>query len=202
MSFYFEGKKTCKRWRSLVTLAATPKCDFLAKKQFLIQRRMKLLFTEVFSKLGFVYWCTNLLRKFWKGNQPTPNVIVCLCAFIWVVQRQGGHTNVNAFCRILELHYQMKARADNLHNNFECYNFAYRKDAASLVLAYHTKWHGDWTKEWFYAEVHSKARKEFKNMLMSPLIINFGVKRPNYDMNQDVKACYSTFKNVVEKVGT
>jgi hypothetical protein len=38
----------------------------------------------------------------------------------------------------------MKARAqDNLHNNFSCYNFVYRKDTVSLVLAYRAKWHGD-----------------------------------------------------------
>jgi hypothetical protein len=35
------------------------------------------------------------------------------------------------------------------------------------------KWHSDWTKEWFYAEVDSEHREDFKRMLMSPLRTNF-----------------------------
>jgi hypothetical protein len=34
-----------------------------------------------------------------------------------------------------ELHYQTKARADGLHENFGYYNFAYRKDTKALVLS-------------------------------------------------------------------
>jgi hypothetical protein len=41
------------------------------------------------------------------------------------------------------------------------------------VLAYRTKWHGDVTKEWFYAKVDSKQREDFKGMLMSPLESKF-----------------------------
>jgi hypothetical protein len=87
----------------------------------------------------------------------TPNAIVRPGVFIWVVWSQGVRTEVNAFCRVHDLHYQNKARASNdLHNNFDCYTFAYRKDTNSSVLAYQTKWHDDWTKEWFYNEVNSK----------------------------------------------
>ena len=36
-----------------------------------------------------------------------------------------------------KLHYETKARpSDNLHNNFRCYSFAYRKDSKFHVLAY------------------------------------------------------------------
>jgi hypothetical protein len=34
-----------------------------------------------------------------------------------------------------ELHYQTKARGDGLHENFGCYNFAYRKNMKFPVIA-------------------------------------------------------------------
>lgn len=90
-------------------------------------------------------------------NQLTPNAIVRLSVFIWVVRSQGIHTDAEAFCRVHELHYHMKARLSyKLHNNFNCYNFAYQKDSVVPVLAYRTKLHSNWTKEWFYVQVDSK----------------------------------------------
>jgi hypothetical protein len=47
--------------------------------------------------------------------------------------------NAEAFCRVHELHYQTKAWVDGLHENFGCYNFAYRKDTKAPVLSYHTE---------------------------------------------------------------
>jgi hypothetical protein len=132
----------------------------------------------------------------------TPNAIVRLGTFIWALRSQGGRAKADVFCRIHELHYQMKARANKLHNNFGCYNFIYCKDEVAPVLAYQTKCHGDWTKEWFYVEVDSETRQEFKSMLMSLLRISFGVKRPKCNMNKVAETCYNTFKTVVEKVGT
>jgi hypothetical protein len=73
-------------------------------------------------------------------HQLTPNAIVRLRIFIWALQRQGMDPNVEAFCRVHELHYQTKAREDGLHENFGCYNFAYRKDMKAPVLSYRTKW--------------------------------------------------------------
>jgi hypothetical protein len=58
-------------------------------------------------------------------HQLTPNVIVRLSVYIWALQSQGKSANTEGFCRVHELHYQMKARADGLHKNFGCYNFAY-----------------------------------------------------------------------------
>jgi hypothetical protein len=73
-------------------------------------------------------------------HQLTPNVIVRLSVFIWALQSQGMSPDAKAFCRVHELHYQTKARADGLHENFGCYNFAYRKDTKAPVLSYRTKW--------------------------------------------------------------
>jgi hypothetical protein len=72
-------------------------------------------------------------------HQLTPNAIVRLSVFIWALRSQGMSSDAKAFCRVHELHYQTKARADGLHENFGCYNFSYRKDMKAPVLSYHTK---------------------------------------------------------------
>jgi hypothetical protein len=69
-------------------------------------------------------------------HQLTPNAIVRLSIFIWALRSQGMDPNAEAFCRVHELHYQTKDRADRLHENFGCYNFAYRKDTKAPVLSY------------------------------------------------------------------
>jgi hypothetical protein len=68
-------------------------------------------------------------------HQLTPNAIVRLSVFIWALRSQGIDPNAEAFCRVHELYYQTKAREDGLHENFGCYNFAYRKDMKALWLA-------------------------------------------------------------------
>jgi hypothetical protein len=73
-------------------------------------------------------------------HQLTPNAIVRLSIFIWALRSQGMDPNAEAFCQVDELHYQTKAREDGLHENFGCYNFAYRKDMKAPVLSYRTKW--------------------------------------------------------------
>jgi hypothetical protein len=86
-------------------------------------------------------------------HQLTLNVIVRLNIFIWAMQSQGACVDAEAFCRVHELHYQMKVGpSDKLHNNFRCYNLSYRKDSRFYVLAYQTKW----AKEWFYVKVKGK----------------------------------------------
>jgi hypothetical protein len=72
--------------------------------------------------------------------QLTPNAIVRLSIYIWALQSQGKSANAEWFCRVHELHYQTKARANGLHKNFGCYNFAYRKDTKAPMIGYHTKW--------------------------------------------------------------
>jgi hypothetical protein len=95
-------------------------------------------------------------------HQLTPNVMVRISVFTWDVQNHRGRTDADAFCKVHDLHYQMKAMDEIDHlNNFGCYNFAYRKDTTSPVFAYRTKWHGGWTKEWFYAKVDSEQCEDF-----------------------------------------
>jgi hypothetical protein len=72
-------------------------------------------------------------------HQLTPNAIIRLSVFIWALRSQGMDPNADAFCRVHELHYQTKAREDEVHENFGCYNFTYRKDTKAPVLSYRTK---------------------------------------------------------------
>jgi hypothetical protein len=82
-------------------------------------------------------------------HQLTPNAIVRLSVYIWALRSQGMSPNAEAFCRVHELHYQTKARADGLHENFGCYSFVYRKDTKAPVLRYRTKWPTGWKSDGF-----------------------------------------------------
>jgi hypothetical protein len=85
--------------------------------------------------------------------------------------------NVEAFCRVHELHYQMKARVDGLHKNFGCYNFAYRKDMKAPVIGYRTKWPTRWTNEWFYVKADEKRREKLMTMVMKSMKLSFRMTR-------------------------
>jgi hypothetical protein len=92
-------------------------------------------------------------------HQLTPNAIVRLSVYIWAPRSQAVEPLAEAFCRVHELHYQTKAREDGLHENFGCYNFAYRKDMKTPVVSYHTKWLTGWKSEWFYVKIDEKKEK-------------------------------------------
>jgi hypothetical protein len=111
-------------------------------------------------------------------HQLTPNAIVRLNIFIWALRSQGMEPLAEAFCRVHELHYQTKAREDGLHENFGCYNFAYRKDMKTLVVSYRTKWPTGWKTEWFYVKIDEKKEK----LVQSPLELTFGLTRPQCNM--------------------
>jgi hypothetical protein len=111
-------------------------------------------------------------------HQLTPNAIVRLSVFIWALRSQGVDPNAKAFCRVHELHYQTKAREDGLHENFGCYNFAYRKDMKAPVLSYRTKWPTGWKSEWFYVKADEKKREKLKTLVLSLLSLKFGLTRP------------------------
>jgi hypothetical protein len=86
--------------------------------------------------------------------------------------------NFEGFCRVHELHYQTKARSYGLHENFGCYNFAYTKDTKAHIYGYRTKWPTGWTNEWFYMEADNKGREKVKNIVTSPMRLNFGAYSP------------------------
>jgi hypothetical protein len=137
-------------------------------------------------------------------HQLAPNAIVRLNIFIWALQSQGMDPNAEEFCRVHELHYQTKARADGLHETFGCYNFMYRKDTKASVLSYRTKWPTGWKSEWFYIKADDKKRGKLMTMVMCPLALSFGMTRPLCNMKPG-SACQlsvSEFRVVAEQINT
>jgi hypothetical protein len=137
-------------------------------------------------------------------HQLIPNAIVRLSIFIWALQSQGMDPNVEAFCRVHELHYQTKAREYGLHENFGCYNFAYRKDTKALVLSYRTKWPTGWKSEWFYIKADKKKREKLKTLVMSPLSLSFGMTRPLCNMKPGLpcQLAVAEFRVVAKHIST
>jgi hypothetical protein len=115
-----------------------------------------------------------------------------------------GCPDAEAFYRVHELHYQTKARANGLHENFGCYNFAYHKDTKAPVLSYRTKWPTDWKGEWFYIKADEKKRGKLMTMVMCPLTLNFGMTRPlcNMQLGSTCQLAEVEFRVVAEQIGT
>jgi hypothetical protein len=103
-----------------------------------------------------------------------------------------------------ELHYQTKARADGLHKNFGCYNFAYRKDTEVPVTGYRTKWPTGWTNEWFYVKADEKKREKLMAMVMSPLRLSFSMTRPlcNMQLGSPCQLAEVEFRVVAAQIST
>jgi hypothetical protein len=137
-------------------------------------------------------------------HQLTPNAIVRLNVFIWALRSQGMDPNAEAFYRVHELHYQTKAREDGLHENFGCYNFAYRNDMKAPVLSYRTKWPTGWKSEWFYIKADEKKREKLKTLVMSPLSLSFGLTRPICHMSSGspCQQVVAEFRVVAEQIST
>jgi hypothetical protein len=102
----------------------------------------------------------DVLKKFGIYlHQLTPNAIVRLSVYIWALRSQVVEPFAEGFCRVHELHYQTKARGDGLHENFGCYNFAYRKTTKFPVISYRSEWPAGWKSEWFYVKVDDDKEK-------------------------------------------
>jgi hypothetical protein len=107
---------------------------------------------------------------------------------------------VEGFCRVHELHYQTKARKDGLHENFGCYNFAYRKTIKFPVISYRRKWPASWKSEWFYVKVDDDKEK----LVQSPLELIFGETRPQCNMTPEgpTQTALAEFRIIAEHIGT
>jgi hypothetical protein len=108
-------------------------------------RKDELVVFKSFFKAGLRFplnkMIADVLNKFGIYlHQLTPNTIVRLSVYIWALRSQGVEPFGEGFCRVHELHYQMKARGDGLHESFGCYNFAYRKTTKFPVISYRSKW--------------------------------------------------------------
>jgi hypothetical protein len=137
-------------------------------------------------------------------HQLTPNAIVRLSVFIWALRSQGMSLDAEAFCRVHELHYQTKARADGIHENFGCYNFAYQKDTKAPVLSYRTKWPTEWKNERFYMKADKKRREKLMIMVMSPLSLSFGMTQSlcNMQLGSPCQLAEVDFRVVAKQIST
>jgi hypothetical protein len=143
----------------------------------------------------------DVLKKFWiHFHQLTPNAIVRLNVYIWALRSQGVEPFAEGFCRVHELHYQTKARKDGLHENFGCYNFAYRKTTKFPVISYRSKWPAGWKSEWFYVKVDDDKEK----LVQSPLELIFGEIRPQCNMTPEgpTQTALAEFRIIAEYIGT
>jgi hypothetical protein len=143
----------------------------------------------------------DVLKKFGIYlHQLTPNAIVRLSVYIWALRSQGVEPFAEGFCRVHELHYQTKAREDGLHENFGCYNFAYRKNTKFPVISYRTKWPAGWKTEWFYVKVDEEKEK----LVQSPLELIFGETRPQCNMTpkSPSQIALGEFRVIAEHIGT
>jgi hypothetical protein len=133
-------------------------------------------------------------------HQLTPNAIVRLSVYIWALRSQAVEPFADSFCRAHELHYQTKARKDGLHENFGCYNFAYRKTTKFPVISYRSKWPAGWKSEWFYVKIDEDKEK----LVQSPLELIFGETRPRCKMVLEgpTWAALGEFKIIAEHIGT
>jgi hypothetical protein len=162
-----------------------------------------------FFRAGFRFPLYDIIGEVLKNfeiylHQLTPNAIVRLSVYIWALRSQGMSPNAEAFCRVHELHYQMKARADGLHENFGCYNIVYPKDTKAPVLSYRTKWPTGWKSEWFYIKADKKRREKLMTMVLSPLKMSFGMTRPlcHMQLGSPCQVAKVEFRVVAAEVST
>jgi hypothetical protein len=132
-------------------------------------------------------------------HQLTPDAIMRMMLFTWDVRRQDIDPSMECFCQIHELHYQTKAVCEErLHNNFSCYNFAYRKEAQFPSLACRSNWLKLCTKEWSYVKNNLKERDDIKSLIKPA----FRLKRPTCYMDFKAQTVMATFNIVCIHVGT
>jgi Ser-tRNA(Ala) deacylase AlaX len=103
---------------------------------------------------------TDILLKFQvQLHQLTPNAIVLLSKYFWVVASFGGVPSADGFVKRYELHYQsnkMEVDGAVLEAQFGCLNFHakwYKGSGAKLTIAVKNKWFVEWTRVWFYCNV-------------------------------------------------
>jgi hypothetical protein len=98
-------------------------------------------------------------------HQLTPNAIVRLSVYICALRSQAVEPFADSFCRAHELHYQMKARKDGLHENFGCYNFAYRKTTKFPVISYRANGRPAGNQNGFMSKLTKTKRSWFRALL-------------------------------------
>jgi hypothetical protein len=76
-------------------------------------------------------------------HQITPEAIIRMGIFVWVVRSQGLEPSAKCFCSMHELCYETKPWGkEQYHNNFGCYNFIARSGSSYPVPTFWKRWPG------------------------------------------------------------
>jgi hypothetical protein len=189
--FFSENQKKLLRFGGEETTPKPEKDEIVIFKSFLkagLRFPLHGIIAEVLKRFGIYF------------HQLTPNAIVRLSVYIWALRSQAVEPFADSFCRVHELHYQTKARKDGLHDNFGCYNFAYRKTTKFPVISYRSKWAAGWKSEWFYVKIDDDKEK----LVQSPLELIFGETRPRCNMTPEgpTQQAIDEFRIIAEHIGT
>jgi hypothetical protein len=191
LGYFNEEKKELFRFGGEETTAKPGKDEIVVFKSFFkagLRFPLNKMIADVLKKFGIHF------------HQLTPNAIVRLSVYIWALRSQGVEPFAEGFYRVHELHYQTKAKKDGLHENFGCYNFAYRKTTKFLVISYRSKWSTGWKSEWFYVKVDDDKEK----LVQSPLELIFRETRPQCNMTTEgpTQTALAEFRIIAEHIGT
>jgi hypothetical protein len=191
LGYFSEAKKELVRFGGEEITSKPEKDEVVVFKSFFkagLRFPLNVMIADVLKKFGIYL------------HQLTPNAIVRLSVYIWALRSQGVEPFAEGFCWVHELHYQTKAREDGLHENFGCYNFAYRKNTKFPVISYRTKWPAGWKTEWFYVKVDEEKEK----LVQSPLELIFGETRPQCNMTpkSPSQIALGEFRVIAEHIGT
>jgi hypothetical protein len=191
LGYFSEAKKKLIRFGGEETIPKPGKNEVVIFKSFLkagLRFPLNKMIADVLKKFGIYL------------HQLTPNAIVRLSVYIWALRSQGVEPFGEGFCRVHELHYETKARGDGLHENFGCYNFAYRKTTKFPVISYRSKWPAGWKSERFYVKVDEDEDK----LVQSPLELTFGEMRPRCNMirGSPSQIALAEFRVISDHIGT
>jgi hypothetical protein len=136
-------------------------------------------------------------------HQITPEAIIRMGIFVWVMRSQGLEPNAKSFCSMHKLLYETKTWGkEQYHNNFGCYSFVARSGSSCPVPTFRKRWPGDWMKEWFYVKNDLKAREDIKDIIMRPIWQRFGLQKPKVEIDEAAEECQKAFSIVCSFIGT
>ena len=136
-------------------------------------------------------------------HQITPEAIIRMGIFVWVVRSKGLEPSAKCFCSMHELLYETKATGkEQYYNNFGCYGFIARPNASYPVPTFRKRWPGAWMEEWFYVKNDLIEREDIKEIIQRPIWSRFGLRRPTVAIDDDAEACQKAFSNACAFIST
>jgi hypothetical protein len=133
----------------------------------------------------------------------TPEAIIRIGIFVWVVRSQGLEPSAKCFCSMHELLYETKAMGkEQYHNNFDCYGFIARPNASHPVPTFWKRWPRAWMEEWFNVKNDLTSREDIKEVIMRPIWSRFGLRRPKIEIDETVEACQRASNTVCSFIRT